>query len=172
MRVTFCERSLSRLASSSLVGSGKVRTRHPISRWDGVSRSSTLSDDKYVKGLEFRIGSYGFGEKKEPGTIPTILMVKALMPYLVGLFGIYCFGPKRPRKPTTVSSTLRLCVGCQLYLKFFIKVSSSTFTLWIRRGASPEGTWLTWKIQKRSSNLFLEKTLPKKGIELVHAVLQ
>ena len=27
------------------------------------------------------------------------------MPYLVGLFGMYCFGPNRPRNPTMVSST-------------------------------------------------------------------
>ena len=91
------------------------------------------------------------------------------MPYLVGLFGMYCFGPNRPRNPTMVSSTARLRLGEKLFLKLAMRSSKTIFTLSIRFSGSQ---WLTWSIQKICSNRSRENIRPKNGIALSQFMLQ
>ena len=46
----------SKLSSSKTVeGSGRLRTRNPHSKCDGVNGSSKSSDDTYVSGQEFKV---------------------------------------------------------------------------------------------------------------------
>ena len=56
------------------------------------------------------VGMYN-ENKQSTRTVSLSAIVKALIPYFVGLLGIYCFGPNRPLNPTIVSSTEMLRVG-------------------------------------------------------------
>ena len=55
--------------------------------------------------------------------------IKAFIPYLLGLVGIYCLAPKRHRKPTMVSSTDKFLEGCMFLLKLEMRASNVSWSI-------------------------------------------